>query len=670
MSRHEPLSIDDDEVTRVHARLAADFDLARTMVDCRAETISPPRPISTGGRSAVEALRELGASLDRKINLHETLGEGGMGVVHLATQTTLGRHVAVKTLRGDTRDMESTLRILREAWVTGSLEHPNVVPIYDVGVDASGAPVIVMKRIEGRHWGELMSSPEEIAKRFAASDPLEWNLRILASVCNAVHFAHSRDVVHRDLKPENVMIGSFGEVYVLDWGIAVSLKDDPTGRLPSLASATAVAGTPQYMAPEMVLGDPTALSARTDVYLLGAILYEIFTGGPPHDGDDLRTMIARILNGPPAFPPSFPPEARGICERAMRRDPAERYESAEAFRRAIDEYLLHRGSRKLASEAQESLKQLIAASESKPNADPALAEERTITVANLLGECRFGYRAALAAWPANEAARRGLDHALLAVVEYELREGDAHAAAALLREVKHPPKDVASRVEAVSRERADHDTRLRKLETDLDPNIGTRTRFTIGGVFGTLWTVGPLALWADVTHGHVVTYGELIGAPLVCIALGVGAFVWARETLTKTLLNRRLGHMFALALWAQAFLSIAACLASIPIRDAQLLIPAIWGLSYAMLAVWGEIWFSVAAVTCAITLLVSAASRRWMYPLMSLDNLTFTVVLVRVWLPKEDFARIEERRNVMRRRAHRWLREAVHGGEAARRDGL
>jgi hypothetical protein len=130
-------------------------------------------------------------------------------------------------------------------------------------------------------------------------------------------------------------------------------------------------------------------------------------------------------------------------------------------------------------------------------------------------------------------------------------------------------------------------------------------------------------------------------------------------------LNRRLGHMFSLTLWAQALLSVAGWLANVPIHDTELLIPALWGLSYAMLAVWGEKWFAVPAVTCAVALLVSAVSPRWMYPLMSLDNLMFTVVLVRVWLPREDVARIEDRRRRMHGRAQRWLREAVHGGGAA-----
>jgi serine/threonine-protein kinase len=664
MTKHEPASSTpppSSELARVEARFAADLDLARTLVDCRAATISPQRPISTGGRSAVEALRDMGASLDRKLEIHKTLGEGGMGVVHLATQTTLGRHVAVKTLRAGAGDMDATLRILREAWVTGSLEHPNVVPIYDVGVDAGGSPVIVMKRIEGRHWGELIAQPDEIARRFGATDPLEWNLRILVSVCNAAHFAHSRDVLHRDLKPENVMIGSFGEVYVLDWGIAVSLREDPTGRLPQLASATEVAGTPQYMAPEMLLGDPSLLSPRTDVYLLGAILFEIFTSTPPHDGEDLRAMLSRILAGAPRFPASFPHEARAICERAMKKDPAERYESAEAFRRAIDEYLMHRGSRKLATEARASLELLLTTVKPSVAESPVDPDDRALQIANLLGECRFGYRAALAAWPGNEAARRGLDNALLAVIDYEISEGDAHAAATLLREMATPPSDVAARVDAAIRTRVENDKRLRKMEIDHDPTIGTRTRVTLGGIFGGLWSVSPLLVWASALRGHVVTYGEMLAATMGFLLLGIAGFVWARDTMTKTLLNRRNANTFAVVFVAQLAIVLGSWIAHRPAVEAQIVIPICWGLGYALLGVWAEIWFLVPAVTCAAGFVASSYAPSWMYPVMSLDNVVFTIVLLRVWLPKEELALIEQRRQTLRRRARRWLREAVHG---------
>jgi serine/threonine-protein kinase len=635
----------------IEARLAGDLELARTIVDHPGATIEPSRTPSSGAMAALDALRALGASLGGKIDIHHTIGEGGMGVVHLATQATLGRHVAVKTLRKGMGDEEAALRILREAWVTGALEHPNVVPVHDVGVDASGAPVIVMKRIEGRVWSQLMRDGAEIARRFGATDPLEWNLRTLVSACNAVHFAHSRGILHRDLKPDNVMIGEFGEVYVLDWGIAVSLIDDPSGRLPCASQAKDIAGTPHYMAPEMLLGDPTAYSPRTDVYLLGAIFYEIFAGEPPHKGHDVHAIVTNILLSAPTFPASFPAEAKRICLRALEREPSARFESAMELRVAIDEYLRHRGSRKLAHDAKQSLTLLQKAIEGDAG------DDRKLAVANLLGECRFGYHAALSAWPANETARNGLDRALLLVIEHELIEGSPATAATLLREVSAPPADVSARVKAAVDARAEEDARLHRMEGDLDPTVGGRPRAFIMGLFGVAWTVSPLAGWAYATHVGKASYFETTLLPaVVFLLLGFVAYTWARETLTKTALNRRLSLTFALYFAAHCILVAGGWLGGFSPLHVHMVLMFAWGLMYTLLAVWAERWFALPAATCALSFLVVAGFPSLMFPLMSLDNLVLTVVVVKVWFPRQDVARILERRRLFRARAGRWLR--------------
>jgi hypothetical protein len=634
------------------ARLSDNPLTARTLVDTPDATIEPPRPPSSGAMAALDALRALGVTLSGRIALHRTLGEGGMGIVHLATQETLGRHVAVKTVRPSVSDVDASVRILREAWVTGLLEHPNVVPVHDVGIDASGSPVIVMKRIEGHAWSELISDPETIAKRFGVTDALEWNLRTFASVCNAVHFAHARGILHRDLKPDNVMIGEFGEVYVVDWGIAVSLNHDPSGRLPPASLAKDLAGTPHYMAPEMVLGEPALLSPRTDVYLLGAVFYEVFAGEPPHHGASLQAMITDILLSTPRFPASFPTEARRICSRAMARDANERFASAQELRIAVEEYLRHRGSRKLAHDAKVS-----AASLEEAIRSGGTGEERRLAIANRLGECRFGYHAALSAWPGNEAARHGLDHALLLVVEYELEEGDAAAAATLLRDVSGPPAGLNERVEAAVRKRQEEEERLRKIEEDHDPRLGARTRSFLGGLFGAGWTATTLLGWLYIRSSRAVSYFATTLLPAaIFLALGILAFRWARETLGRTQLNRRFAATLGLYLMAQMVLSGGGWLAGIPWQTMHLFFLFAWTLTYTLLAVWGAVWFSLPAAVCALSFLVGAGFPPLVYPLMSLCNLVLTVVLVKMWIPREDIETIRRRRAELRRRAERWLR--------------
>jgi len=634
------------------ARWTADLAAARTLIDAPHATIEPPRPPSSGAMAALDALRALGVTLSGRIAMHRTLGEGGMGVVHLATQETLGRHVAVKTVKPGMSDSDASVRILREALVTGLLEHPNIVPVHDVGIDASGSPVIVMKRIEGHAWSELMGDPETVTKRFGASDALEWNLRTFASVCNAVHFAHARGVLHRDLKPDNVMIGEFGEVYVVDWGIAVSLKDDPSGRLPHVSLAKDLAGTPHYMAPEMVLGDPSLLSPRTDVYLLGAIFYEVFAGEPPHHGASLQAMITDILLSSPRFPASFPAEARRICSKAMARDPGGRFASAQELRIAVEEYLRHRGSRKLAHDAKVSAALLEEAIRSG-----GTGEERRLAIANRLGECRFGYHAALSAWPGNEAARQGLDRALLQVVEYELAEGDAAAAATLLRDVSAPPPGLNERVEAAVRKRQEEEERLRKMEEDHDPRVGTRTRSFIGGLFGAAWTGGTLLGWVYTRTGHAVSYFATTVLPAaVFLLLGCIAFLWARQTLERTQFNRRISATLGLYLLAQMVLSGGGWLAGVSWQTMHLFFLFAWMLTYTLLAVWGAAWFALPAAVCGLSFLVGAGFPALVFPLMSFCNLVLTVVLVKMWFPREDIEMIRRRRAELRRRAERWLR--------------
>ena len=289
---------------------------------------------------------------DSELGLIRTLGVGGMGKVLLAIQRPLQREVAVKMPRSAEVTDQLTAELLREALVTGRLEHPNIVPVHLLGRAQDGAPFFVMKRIEGTPWRELLDEPGALGKLGRrAEDPLGFHLGVLLEVCNAVSFAHSRGVLHRDLKPDNVMLGSFGEVYVLDWGIAVTTRPDP---LLSLASdSKGICGTPSYMAPEMAEGDGAKLSERTDVFLLGAVLHHILTGKAPHQGATvIAVLTAAWESKAPTFGADVAEELGAICRRAMARLPEDRYASVQELRDALEGFLRRRDSLALATEAE------------------------------------------------------------------------------------------------------------------------------------------------------------------------------------------------------------------------------------------------------------------------------------------------------------------------------
>jgi hypothetical protein len=224
------------------------------------------------------------------------LGDGGMGQVLAARQRSLARLVALKRVRPAHATSETEAALLDEGRITGGLEHPNIVPVHALGRDDVGNPVLVMKRIEGTSWRALLDDdahPAWAPLLAAHGDRTSAHLEVLMRVADAAHFAHARGVVHRDIKPENVMVGSFGEVYLVDWGIAVRV-----GRTVADGDgAFRIRGTPAYMAPEMIGGDPARVDARTDVYLLGGVLHVILTGRPPNAGQTLTEVCASALRG-------------------------------------------------------------------------------------------------------------------------------------------------------------------------------------------------------------------------------------------------------------------------------------------------------------------------------------------------------------------------------------
>lgn len=307
----------------------------------------------TAVRVGITALEELLAK--ERYTARGVLGRGGMGEVRLCHDAHVGRDIAMKVIR-EARGSEgdSQGRFLREARVQGQLEHPAIVPVYDINLEKGGGAYFTMKRIRGRTLEEitalLRSNDDDALQRYTRRKLLA----AFVSVCLAVDFAHSRGVIHRDLKPANVMLGDFGEVYVLDWGLAKTVDSPVVDQAVRLdlpreievqTMAGAVLGTPGYLAPEQLSLAGEGVDARSDVYALGAILFELLTLQPVNRGPSIADLLANTLMGVDARATlaapdaDIPPELERICTIAMALAPDERYPSARALSESVEAYL-------------------------------------------------------------------------------------------------------------------------------------------------------------------------------------------------------------------------------------------------------------------------------------------------------------------------------------------
>jgi serine/threonine protein kinase len=304
----------------------------------------------------------------RRYQRGDEVGHGGMGAVYRVWDEELARSLAMKVLHGRSFGSESShlyderlRRFLREAQITAQLDHPGIVPVHELGLDASERPFFTMKLVQGI----------DLAKAFALAwnEAEGWNLtravNALLKVCEAMAFAHSRGVVHRDLKPANIMVGRFGEVFVMDWGIAhvggasesvpgvagaaARTSDDPASEAAeaALTAQGDVLGTAVYMAPEQARGELREIDARTDVYAIGSLLYHLLAKRQPFvdqaSKSSTEVILLRLLTGPPeslaTAAPDAPPELVSICDKAMAREKSQRYTSMQELAEDLRAYL-------------------------------------------------------------------------------------------------------------------------------------------------------------------------------------------------------------------------------------------------------------------------------------------------------------------------------------------
>ncbi|WP_064009167.1 serine/threonine protein kinase [Methylomonas methanica] len=312
-----------------------------------------PQVLDLGGKPALDS------KFNDDYSLRGAVGVGGGGQVLLGFDERIGREVAIKELldQAANEDIELSARFLREARITGRLEHPGIVPVYDLGTKQSGAPYYVMRLVRGDTLAKaLKACNDEVLAEHALSRRLSLLDRLI-DVCEAVAYAHSKGVIHRDIKPGNIVLGPFGETIVLDWGLAkVENEADLAPLMSAASSQTAddadltrmgdILGTPAYMAPEQANPDFGVVDTRSDVFALGCMLYYLLAGHPPLRGsaDEILEQLSSLAPMPSARDPKLPmpPELIAICDKALAKDKSLRFPNAAAL---ADELRAYRDGR-------------------------------------------------------------------------------------------------------------------------------------------------------------------------------------------------------------------------------------------------------------------------------------------------------------------------------------
>ncbi|MEZ4301920.1 MAG: protein kinase [Polyangiaceae bacterium] len=304
-------------------------------------TVALGATLASGGAPPAPQAAEAG--LPERFELRREVGQGGMGSVFEVFDHAMRRRVAIKKLHAALASrVEEIALFVAEAQVTGRLDHPNIVPVHDLHIDPEHGAFFVMKLVEGDTLSSLLRDTLVV-------DPdgrgLERVLGVFVKVCDAIEFAHSRNVLHLDLKPSNVMVGSHGQVYVMDWGIAVECRRDEDGHLRPVGARRGVRGTMAYMPPQQLSPDLSGIDERADVYGLGAILYEMLTGRPPYEPVGDHRDPSRLRKHKVPHPPAvvnkrlLPPGLCTIAMRALAAEPDDRYPTVRALHDDVEAFL-------------------------------------------------------------------------------------------------------------------------------------------------------------------------------------------------------------------------------------------------------------------------------------------------------------------------------------------
>lgn len=490
-----------------------------------------PAQVSLAQAKTLPFLNE-GQSEQSDFQLETLLGEGGMGRVYLSRQASLGREVALKIPKRPSQPEDQRLlaQVAHEAQITGLLDHPNILPIYQLVIDHTGQPIQVLKRISGVCWHDLIYDPKHPmwSTLKAPEGQLSFHLEILAQVSLAVGYAHQRGVIHRDLKPENVMLGEFGEVYVLDWGVALVLNaidaqlEDTQFKAQIICGLShTLVGTPLYLAPEMARCEVGLYAPACDVFLLGGILYELLCGRRARKSTSLRSLFCEILEDKPHEIPTHLTEGfRALLSSALSFSPSDRPQNGIEFRNLLLSAKTEMKSAHIIQRAQQQLEELI----------NHLRQDRPLyELATYYDEARISYRTCLELDPQNAQAISELDELYTQWSSHLISESELKVAEQVIRLRSRPDQHLNALLQDAQDQLAMQEReRVRLKEWRADEALGSskamRVRLAIFGLI--FFGFGSLILEMLNRHGwvHIDAFGDLI-AMLVLSALTLVAFL-------------------------------------------------------------------------------------------------------------------------------------------------
>jgi eukaryotic-like serine/threonine-protein kinase len=550
------------------------------------------------------------------LSFGKILGVGGAGYVQLAWQHSLAREVAIKRISGDWKTSNKAKSLVREARLAGFLEHPNILPIHLLAQNEEGEPLIIMKRVEGQNWSEILKK-EGALYLPKQGEVLVKNLKIFIQVCRALEYTHSRNVLHLDIKPENIMIGEYGEVYLVDWGVGMYEE-----RLPQLAEHY-IAGTPSFMASEMVQGLKYS-SKASDIALLGSTLHYLLMGTYRYQGKDILNVLYQAGKAEAAsYPFEVHTELAHIINKACHKNSEERFKSVYDLRCAIEAYLDHRSAFTLFHESfvmMKSLEQEIFTAFSTDQVEAF--REKALT-------CRITLAHTLSIWPDYQEALRSLQLLLRLCCAFEIQQDNLTAAETYYNELIEDDhqlyQDLMQAKKSKQQQIQDH-ARLLDLEEDLSFKANHNLQWVSAVLHGLLWA-SCLSIFSYLNRNEIIPFTNELNLIASSWALGVMILIFfgLKSFFTDTQWRKKITILFICylsILYLNRHLALLLEISVIQslIQDALFLT---FFLSALSILIHPVLWLS-----CFLCLLTTVMIP--IYPLWALDFFALVVLLANI----------------------------------------